>query len=105
MIYADPRGLRRYKHEQLLSFAEVEKRGRELHAKDPGLFDAQRRARRGSDLAMICYTSGTTGAPKGAMLTSPTCSTMATSLHAGRPAAGDATSSSPSSRWPGSASR
>src|SRR5207248_8079648 len=38
VIYADPRGLRRYKHEKLLSFEEVERRGRELHAKDLELF-------------------------------------------------------------------
>ncbi len=38
VIYADPRGLRRYKHEKLLSFDEVEQRGRALHASQPGLY-------------------------------------------------------------------
>ena len=82
VIYSDPRGLRRYRHEKLLSFEEVEKRGREAHAKDPGLFARNVGEGRGSDLAMICYTSGTTGSPKGAMLTFSNLLNMAMSLHA-----------------------
>jgi long-chain acyl-CoA synthetase len=81
VIYADPRGLRRYKHEKLLSFEEVEKRGRELHAREPDLFRRNVAQGKGSDLAMICYTSGTTGSPKGAMLTFANLLTMAMSLH------------------------
>ena len=81
VIYADPRGLRRYKHEKLLSFEEVEKRGQALHAKDPQLFARSVAQGRGSDLAIICYTSGTTGSPKGAMLTFANLLSMAMSLH------------------------
>jgi len=81
VIYADPRGLRRYKHEKLLSFEEVERRGRELHASDPGLFSRNVAQGQGSDLALICYTSGTTGSPKGAMLTFANLLSMALSLH------------------------
>jgi len=81
VIYADPRGLRRYDHPMLVSFEEVEKRGRELHAREPSLFVREIALGRGSDLAMICYTSGTTGAPKGAMLTFQNLLTMAMSLH------------------------
>jgi long-chain acyl-CoA synthetase len=81
VIYADPRGLRRYKHEKLLSFEEVERRGRELHAKDPERFTRNVARTEGSDLAMICYTSGTTGSPKGAMLTFANLLNMAMSLH------------------------
>jgi len=81
VIYSDPRGLRRYKHEKLLSFDEVEKRGRELHAKDPDLFARNIAQGGGGDLAIICYTSGTTGSPKGAMLTFANLLTMAMSLH------------------------
>src|SRR5207245_5320905 len=50
VIYADPRGLRRYKHEKLLSLDEVERRGRELHASDPGLFARSVAQGQGSDL-------------------------------------------------------
>ena len=81
VIYADPRGLRRYKHEKLLSFEEVEQRGRELHGSDPGLFSRNVAQGQGSDLALICYTSGTTGSPKGAMLTFANLLSMALSLH------------------------
>jgi long-chain acyl-CoA synthetase len=81
VIYADPRGLRRYKHEKLLSFEEVERRGRELHASDPALFSRNVAQGQGSDLALICYTSGTTGSPKGAMLTFANLLSMALSLH------------------------
>jgi len=81
VIYADPRGLRRYRHEKLLSFEEVERRGRELHSSDPGLFSRNVAQGQGSDLALICYTSGTTGSPKGAMLTFANLLSMALSLH------------------------
>ena len=81
VIYADPRGLRRYKHEKLLSFEEVEQRGRELHGSDPGRFSRNVAQGQGSDLALICYTSGTTGSPKGAMLTFANLLSMALSLH------------------------
>ena len=81
VVYADPRGLRRYKHEKLISFEEVEKRGREAHARDPQLFARSVAQGKGSDLAMICYTSGTTGSPKGAMLTFDNLLSMAMNLH------------------------
>jgi long-chain acyl-CoA synthetase len=81
VVYADPRGLRRYKHEKLISFEEVEKRGRELQARDPDLFARNVAQGKASDLAMICYTSGTTGSPKGAMLSFANLSSMALNLH------------------------
>jgi len=81
VIYSDPRGLRRYRHEKLLSFAEVEERGRALAKEKPGLYEENVAQGRGGDLAMICYTSGTTGQPKGAMLSFDNLLTMALSLH------------------------
>jgi len=81
VIYSDPRGLRRYAHEKLLSFAQVEERGRALAKEKPGLFDENVERGAGSDLAIICYTSGTTGQPKGAMLSFHNLLTMALSLH------------------------
>src|SRR5207237_1775043 len=56
-------------------------RGRELHASDPSLFSRNVARGQGSDLALICYTSGTTGSPKGAMLTFANLLSMALSLH------------------------
>src|SRR5207237_5827994 len=81
VIYSDPRGLRRYRHDKLLSFAEVEERGRALAREKPGLFAESLARGKGKDLAMICYTSGTTGQPKGAMLSFENLLTMALSLH------------------------
>jgi long-chain acyl-CoA synthetase len=81
LVYSDPRGLRRYRHDKLLSFADVEKKGRALDGERPGLFAEQVAAGRGGDVAMICYTSGTTGSPKGAMLSFTNLSKMALSLH------------------------
>ncbi len=81
VVYVDPRGLRRYKHDRLLSFLEVELRGRALHEKEPGRFTREVERGQGTDLAIICYTSGTTGAPKGAMLSDQNLMTMALNLH------------------------
>ena len=81
VIYSDPRGLRRYHHEKLLSFDEVERRGRELANEKPRLYEENVAQGSGGDLAMICYTSGTTGQPKGAMLSFSNLLTMALNLH------------------------
>jgi long-chain acyl-CoA synthetase len=68
VIYVDPRGMRGYAEPFLLSLAELRERGRQWAQAHPGAFEAEM-ARGGSeDTAIICYTSGTTGIPKGAML-------------------------------------
>ncbi|MFH1490236.1 MAG: AMP-binding protein, partial [Pseudomonadota bacterium] len=69
VIYTDPKGLWDYDEEFLIDFRDVEKKGRELHHESPGLFEENVLALKGSDLAIICYTSGTTGNPKGTLLT------------------------------------
>ncbi|MCA1825494.1 MAG: AMP-binding protein [Myxococcales bacterium] len=78
VVYDDPRGLRAYKHPLLISLDGVRERGR---AVDPAIFDASVAAGSGEDLALICYTSGTTGFPKGAMLSFRNLLTMALSLN------------------------
>lgn len=52
-----------------MSLEELEARGREADRAEPRRFDAMVGAGHGHDIAVISYTSGTTGFPKGAMLT------------------------------------
>ena len=77
IVYDDPRGLRSYDHPALISLAAVRERGR---AQDPRLFEESIGRGEGEDLAIICYTSGTTGFPKGAMLSYRNLLSMALSL-------------------------
>ncbi len=68
VVYDDPRGLAQYRYEWLRSFADVEELGRKHAAEDPAAFEAEVAKGQSEDVAMICYTSGTTGNPKGAMI-------------------------------------
>ena len=69
VIYDDARGLGQYRFDWLRSFAEVEELGREFGRTHPVFFDAEIAKGTPDDLAFVCYTSGTTGTPKGAMIT------------------------------------
>jgi long-chain acyl-CoA synthetase len=68
VVYDDPKGLRHYTDPLLLSLERLEELGRAYDREHPGRFDELVAAGRGEDMALICYTSGTTGSPKGAML-------------------------------------
>ena len=67
VIYWDPKGLWSYQDPILLNFDEVLELGREYEASDPQFFDKSIDQGHEDDIAVICYTSGTTGVPKGAM--------------------------------------
>jgi len=69
VIYWDPKGLRNYDDPVLIGFTEVMKLGREYEGTHPGLFEQNVEEGKGDDVAFIYYTSGTTGLPKGAVLT------------------------------------
>jgi len=68
IVYEDPRGMRHYDHAALASYAEVQNRGREFAAANPGFLDTEVDKGKGGDVAVMLYTSGTTGQPKGCML-------------------------------------
>ncbi|NIO70751.1 MAG: AMP-binding protein, partial [Anaerolineae bacterium] len=68
VIYWDDKGLWSYDDPWLVSFETVQNFGRALDAEQPGLFERSVNQGSGEDLAVFCYTSGTTGLPKGAMI-------------------------------------
>ena len=69
VIYWDPKGLRNYDDPILINFIEVIELGKKYEAAHPGLFEQNVAKGTGEDTAFIYYTSGTTGLPKGAILT------------------------------------
>lgn len=81
IIYTDPKGLWDYTDDLLIPYVEVERLGRERHLQDPGWFERNVRTLRETDLAIICYTSGTTGHPKGTLLTHRNILSMVASLN------------------------
>lgn len=71
IIYDDTRGLQDYNVEGLHSYDAVVASGREMMARDPKAADewlAEVELGKGSDIGVMLYTSGTTGVPKGVML-------------------------------------
>ncbi len=69
IFYDDERGMRNYDHDHLTDFARVQAEGREYDEQHPGFFEEQVAQGKGSDVAIFLYTSGTTGTPKGVVLT------------------------------------
>jgi long-chain acyl-CoA synthetase len=68
VIYWEPKGLWTYDDPILIEFNELVQLGREYDKLHPGVFELNIDQGKSEDLCFICYTSGTTGLPKGAML-------------------------------------
>jgi long-chain acyl-CoA synthetase len=68
VIYWDPKGLWSYSDTILLSFDEVLELGKGYENETPQLFDEMVDQGTSEDIGVFCYTSGTTGLSKGAML-------------------------------------
>jgi long-chain acyl-CoA synthetase len=71
VVYDDPRGLRDYDHTRLHAFETVQERGEAVLKSDSGREKAWLdgiASEKGSDIGVMLYTSGTTGKPKGVML-------------------------------------
>ena len=68
IVYMEPRGVRSYDDDTLLSWDEFVEIGERHLAAEPGLVDEIVDGIDPDSLATLVYTSGTTGPPKGAML-------------------------------------
>lgn len=69
IIYDDPRGLRHYSDAPLQSYEQLEKTGERYAQEHPGFLDDRTAKVSAQDAAAMFYTSGTTGKPKGVVLT------------------------------------
>lgn len=69
IYYDDARGMRHYKQPQLAPYDTLLEEGRAALARDPAFLETEIAKGSGSDTAAMFFTSGTTGHPKGVVLT------------------------------------
>jgi long-chain acyl-CoA synthetase len=65
IVYDDERGMRHYTYPELSSYASLQEQGRGFDRANPEFFLDQVEAGQTDDVAVMLYTSGTTGKPKG----------------------------------------
>jgi long-chain acyl-CoA synthetase len=69
IVYIEPRGLAGHHDERLTSWHDFLESGRRHRAANPGAVERRMADAAPDDVVTLVYTSGTTGPPKGAMLT------------------------------------
>jgi len=69
VIVWDLEGLRHFEDPMVMTYEDLLDLGRKILEKDPNLFEDRMDEVTPEDLSVLVYTSGTTGPPKGAMLT------------------------------------
>ena len=82
IIWDDPKGMRNYQHDFLISLKKVQEVGQWMDKKEPGLFENLVNQGHGDDICLLFYTSGTTALPKGALLSHWNMLTMGRNLMA-----------------------
>jgi long-chain acyl-CoA synthetase len=82
IIWDDPKGMRNYDEDYLISLKEVQQLGRELDQEKPNLYEELINKGHGEEVALLFYTSGTTALPKGALLSHHNMLTMGQHLMA-----------------------
>jgi len=68
IVVDDTRGLETYREPMLVSLERVETEGRAIDERERGRYESLLAQRRPDDLALLSYTSGTTGMAKAAMI-------------------------------------
>jgi long-chain acyl-CoA synthetase len=69
IVYDDTRGLESYSEEILHDFESVQQAGAAFDRDHPGFYDREVATGNGAEVSIMLYTSGTTGNPKGVVLT------------------------------------
>ena len=82
IIWDDPKGMRNYDQDYLISLREVQELGKKLDQEQPELFKEMVNKGSGEEVALLFYTSGTTSLPKGALLSHNNMLTMGKHLMA-----------------------
>ena len=82
IMWDDPKGMRNYHQDFLISVKRVQELGRELDREKPDLFERTINKGHGDDICLLFYTSGTTALPKGALLSHWNMLTMGRNLMA-----------------------